>query len=280
MFDVAVCGSINMDLLAYGERLPRAGETVTGAELVYAAGGKGGNQAVAAARLGARVAMVGSRGRDAFGEQVAASLRDAGVDTSAVAVADAPTGVALIAVDSAGENQIVVAPGANWVPAPAPTRMQAAVWVAQGETPESVALNALERARACGAVAIVNAAPAGRLAPELVARFDIAVVNRGELDQLGTARPSTVIVTMGGEGVRILPSGDTFPAYPADPVDTTGAGDTLVGGLAAGLAEGMELTDALRLGMAAAAVSVERRGCQPAMPTRAEALARQAQTGR
>lgn len=280
MFDVAVCGSINMDLLAYGERLPQPGETVTGAELVYAAGGKGGNQAVAAARLGARVAMVGTRGGDAFGEQVAASLRDAGVDTSAVAVADAPTGVALIAVDRAGENQIVVAPGANWVPAPAPTGMQAAVWVTQGETPEAVAVSALERARARGAVAIVNAAPAGRLDPELVARFDIAVVNRGELDQLGAARPPAMIVTMGGEGARILPSGDAFPAYPADPVDTTGAGDTLVGGLAAGLAEGMALPDALRLGMAAAAVSVERRGCQPAMPARAEALARQAQTGR
>jgi ribokinase len=150
------------------------------------------------------------------------------------------------------------------------------VWLTQGETPVETATAVARAARSCGGTSIVNAAPAGRLPPDVVREFDIAVVNQTELDALGPERPATVVLTLGAGGVRILPDGPSLAVYPARVVDTTGAGDALIGGLAAGLAEGLDLVCALRLGMAAAAVSVERPGAQPSMPARAEVELRMA----
>jgi ribokinase len=273
MPDVVVCGSMNMDVIAFARRLPRPGETLSDARLEYAPGGKGANQAVAAARLGAHTAFVGACGNDAFGRSVRAAIEAAGVDTGGVEVVDRPTGVALIVVGEDGENQIVVAPGANRHPSAPPPGTTARVWVTQGETPADTAGATLAAARACGGIAIVNAAPAGRLPAELVRGFDVVVVNHTELDALVDDPPHTVVLTLGGDGVR-LPDGELLPPFPAQVVDTTGAGDALIGGLAAGLAEGLPLAGAVRLGMATAAVSIERPGAQTSMPTRAEVNAR------
>jgi ribokinase len=276
MPDVVVCGSLNMDVIAFARRLPHPGETLSDARLEYAPGGKGANQAVAAARLGADTALVGAHGDDDFGRAARAAVEAAGVDSSGLRQVGEPTGVALIVVGEDGENQIVVAPGANRCPCRPSAGLRAAVWVTQGETPVETAQATLDAARASGGLAIVNAAPAGRLPAELVRQFDLAVVNQTELDALGEGHPAAVLLTMGGEGAQLLPDGPTLPAYPAQVVDTTGAGDALIGGLAAGLAAGMPLAEAVRLGMATAAVSVERRGAQTSMPNRAEVDARMA----
>jgi ribokinase len=278
MGHVGVCGSANMDVIAYVPRLPRPGETLRADELRYAPGGKGANQAVAAARLGASVSFHGARGADTFGEQIAGSLRDAGVDVAHLDHVEEPTGVALILVAAGGENQIAVVAGANAVVA-APRTAVADVWLTQAEIPVEAVRGTLERSRSSGATAIVNPSPAGHLPAELVAQFDIAIVNEAEFAALDRGGPPVVIVTRGERGVRILPGGQELGAFPAQPLDTTGAGDAFAGGVAAGLAEGLALLDAVRLGMAAAAVCVERPGCQPAMPTRAEAEQRMARSG-
>jgi ribokinase len=267
---VGVCGSMNMDLFAYVERFPRPGETMRGSSLAYAAGGKGANQSVAAARLGAEVRFHGARGNDDFGRAVADSMAEAGVDIRGIAVVEEATGLALILVEEGGENQIVVLPGANdRVAAPAPDPA-VAVWLAQAEVPVAAVEGMLSAARATGARAMLNPSPSGRLPLELVRAFDVVVVNEGELEALGDALPEAVVLTLGAQGARLLPEGTELPANPAQVVDTTGAGDALAGATAAGLAEGRDPADAVRLGIAAASLCVERRGCQPAMPTRAE----------
>jgi ribokinase len=274
MGTVCVCGSVNMDVFGYVERLPAPGETLRGSRLVYAPGGKGANQAVAAARLGAVVRFVGAIGGDRFGETLAASMADDGIDLGQLARHDDATGVALILVADDGENQIVVLSGANdRVEPPAPDP-DAVVWLTQAEVPLAAVQGTLAAARATGALAVVNPSPAGRLPADLVRRFDVAVVNETELESLGSELPPAVVLTLGAAGARILPDGPALPALPANVVDTTGAGDSLAGALAAGLAEGLPLPEALRLGLATASLCVERYGCQPAMPTRAEVDAR------
>jgi ribokinase len=271
MAGVAVCGSVNMDVFGYVPRLPLRGETLHGTRLAYSPGGKGANQAVAAARSGAAVRFFGACGTDAFGEQVAASLAADAIDLAGLRRLDDPTGVALILVEESGENEIVVLAGANdAVTAPDSTPDDVAVWLTQAEVPAGAVAGTLELARATGATAVINAAPAGRLPAELVGRFDIAIVNELELEGLGDHRPPTVILTLGAQGARILPDGAVIPAVPAQVVDTTGAGDALTGAFAAALADGCSLEDALRFGVAAASICVERYGCQPAMPIRDE----------
>jgi ribokinase len=270
---VCVCGSANLDLFAYAERLPLPGETLHGERLARTPGGKGANQAVAAARLGATVRFHGARGDDAEGARVAAEMAAAGVDIAGLRAVDAPTGIALIVVDAAGRNQIVTVAGANDLVGAPPADADAAVWLTDADVPVAAVAGTLAAARATGAVAILTPAPAGRVPGELARGFDIVVANETEVAALGDTAPAAVVLTLGERGVRLLPSGEELPAPPADVLDTTGAGDALVGGLAAGLAEGMRLGDAVRLGMAAAAVCVGRPGCQPAMPTRAEAEA-------
>lgn len=269
MRPVAVCGSLNMDVFGYVERLPRPGETVLGSRLAHVPGGKGANQAVAAARAGAPVRFFGACGRDADGDQALAALVAAGVDVSGVARTSDPTGVAMILVDDAGENVIAAIPGANARVEPPPAG-NAAVWLTQGEVPQAAVEGTLAAARAAGATAIVNPAPSGQLPASLVARFDIAVVNETELAALGGDRPPAVVLTLGRHGARLLPAGTELPPFPARAVDSTGAGDALIGAMAAALAEGRPLAQAVRFGMAAAAILVERPGAQPAMPDRAE----------
>jgi ribokinase len=267
---VAVCGSITADVIGYGPRLPRSGESVLGHRLLIAPGGKGANQAVAAARLGACVRLVGARGDDAYGALCAAALAADGVDVEAVVVhAGTPTGVALICVDAAGNNQILALPGANALVTP-PLPCGAAVWLCQGEIPKEAILGTLAAARADGALAIVNPSPVNAIDPDLVRHFDLAVVNEIEHEALAGHLPARTVLTLGARGAVLLPSGETFPAIPAKVVDTTGAGDAFAGALAACLAEGMEIGAALGRATVAAGISVEREGCQPSYPTRAD----------
>ncbi|MFT3770687.1 MAG: ribokinase [Minicystis sp.] len=267
---VAVCGSITADIIGYGPRLPRPGESVLGHRLLIAPGGKGGNQAVAAARLGASVWLTGARGADDNGAFCAAALARDGIDISAVAVRpDVHTGVALICVDAAGNNQILALPGANATVAP-PAPCGGAVWLCQGEIPSEAVLGTLAAARADGAIAIINPSPANAVDPDLVRRFDLAVVNELEHEALADHLPPRVVRTVGAAGAVLLPEGTVFPAINARVLDTTGAGDAFTGALAAGLAEGMDIDAAIRRANVAAGISVERAGCQPSYPTRAE----------
>ena len=267
---LGVCGSITADLIGYGPRLPTAGETVRGSELLTASGGKGANQAVAAARLGASVRLTGARGADALGELCAAALQADGISLAAVAVYDEiHTGVALICVGADGENQILALPGAN-ARCPVPVACGAAVWLSQFETSRAAVEGTLEAARADGALAIINPSPADAEAPELVARFDLAVVNEDEARVLDGFLPSSRVVTRGAGGAILLPEGDEIPALPVTAIDTTGAGDALCGAFAGALAEGLTRRGALHRAVAVAGLSVERRGCQPSYPTRAE----------
>jgi ribokinase len=267
---VAVCGSITADVIGYGPRLPRSGESVLGHRLLIASGGKGANQAVAAARLGAAVRLVGARGDDAHGELCAAALTGDGIDLTAVVVhVGTPTGVALICVDDAGDNQILALPGANALVA-SPAACGASVWLCQGEIPTAAVAGTLAAARVDGALSICNPSPVNAIDPDLVKRFDLAVVNELEHDALAGHLPGRVVLTRGAQGAVLLPSGEEFPATAARVVDTTGAGDAFAGALAAGLAGGMQIEAALRLATVVAGISVEREGCQPSYPTRAE----------
>jgi len=274
---VAVCGSITADIIGYGPSLPRPGESVLGCRVLVAPGGKGANQAVAAARMGAAVRLYGARGDDAHGEMCAAALARDGIDLSAVVHAGVPTGVALICVDDAGNNQILALPGANALATP-PSPCGAAVWLCQGEVPKQAIEGTLAAARADCALAICNPSPIHAIDRELVGRFDLAIVNELEYEALQGYFPSRVILTRGARGVVLLPSGEEIPAIRAQVVDTTGAGDAFAGALAAGLAEGMEMSTALRLAVVAAGISVERQGCQPSYPSRAEVERRVQQT--
>ena len=271
---VGVCGSVNMDIFGYVPRLPAPGETLRGTRLVYAPGGKGANQAVAAARAGAAVRFTSACGRDDFGDELVTALDADGVDLTRMRRVDMPTGVAIILVDEDGENQIAVIPGANdAVLAPA-ADPGVDVWLAQAEVPLAAVEGTLEAARATGATAIVNASPAGRIPPAVLRRYDIAIVNETELEALGDEHPPHVVLSLGSRGVRILPGDVALPAIPARVVDTTGAGDALAGATASALAEGRTLEEAVEWGIAAASLSVERHGCQPAMPRRDEIEAR------
>ena len=270
MPELAICGSISADYIGYGPHLPRAGETVLGDRLLIAPGGKGANVAVAAARLGARVRFHGARGDDANGELIGRALAAEGIDVSALRVLpDVASGVALICVDERAENQILTLPGANGRVGP-PTPCGARVWFCPGEIPRAAHVGTLAAARADRAIAIVNPSPANAFDPELLPLFDIAIVNEGELQAFAESLPERVIVTRGRSGAVVLPDGPEFAAHPAIAVDTTGAGDAFAGGICAGLTEGLTLDDAIRLALVTAALSVEREGCQPSYPTRAE----------
>lgn len=262
---ITVVGSANIDLVARCERLPRPGETLTDAVFERVPGGKGANQAVAAARLGARVRFVGRIGTD---DLVLTSLRAEGVDISGVVRDDGESGVALILVDAGGENVIVVAPGANGRLAPEDIDIgQADAVIAQQEIPaEAVAAAAGTAPYFC-----LNAAPA-RGPVELEREPDLLVVNRYEYDQV---RPYSglVAVTMGAEGATLLNRGRQIAeATPpeVDPVDGTGAGDAFVAALVLGLLQGRAEADALTRACAAGALAASRPGAQPSLPTTAE----------
>ena len=284
---VIVVGSVNADLVVRAERLPAPGETVTGGRFSRHGGGKGANQAVAAARLGARVTMVGAVGTDDLGDEALALLEREGIDIAAVARLDAPTGVALIAVDAAGENQIAVASGANAeLDAAAVERAvrdagPGAVLLSQ-EVPEAAVLAG---SRAAQGPVVLNPAPVRRLPDELAALGPILTPNAGEARELtGEREPeaaaralaartgAAVLVTLGARGVLVLDGGDAelLPAPRMDAVDTTGAGDAFNGALATALAEGRALREAAAFAVAAAALSTRAAGAREGMPRRDE----------
>ncbi len=272
---IVVVGSVNLDLVASGAPLPKAGETVTGAVFSRHPGGKGANQALAARRLGVEVALVARVGRDALAEEALALLRAGGVDLAGIAVdATAATGVALICVDPHGENQITVAPGANATFAPELLVLPPAdAVVCQLEVrPPTVA----RAAALTGGFFCVNLAPAAPVDASLLARADLIVVNETEAAFYGEALrtvPGLVALTLGGQGAKLLRGGAEIAqatAPPVDVVDTTGAGDTFVAALVVGLLEGMTPEAALRFACAAGACAVTKAGAQSSLPSRAE----------
>lgn len=289
--EVVVVGSANVDLVVPVEALPRPGQTVLGGDHLRAPGGKGANQAVAAARLGRTVAMVGRVGDDDLGAQLLAELASAGVDTTHLDVVPAvPTGIALIVVDTAGENTIAVSPGANArltpddVEAAAGFLDAAAVTLVQFEVPVETVAAAVA---AAGGIVVCNPAPAAQLPLTFLDRVDVLVPNRGELATLaGVAEPQSIgdvvtavrrlrggaatVVTLGRDGALLI-DGDIVervPAVPVEAVDTTGAGDAFCGGLADALARGVGLLEATRWAVRVAAMATTRRGAQPGLPTR------------
>jgi ribokinase len=275
----AVCGSISADMIGYAPRLPGPGESVLGDRFLLAPGGKGANVAVAAARLGAQVRFFGARGDDQFGEFIGGALADEGVDISSLAViAGMHSGVALIAVDAQAENQILALPGANGL-ASAPGPCGAAVWFCPGEIPRVAQDGTLTAARADRAIAVVNPSPPNAFDADLLAGFDIAIVNETELGAFEGHLPSRVVLTRGAHGATLLPEGTELAAVPARAVDTTGAGDAFAGGLCAGLAAGASLEAAVQLALVTAAISVERDGCQPSYARRDEVAERAAAAG-
>ena len=267
---ITVVGSANIDLVARCERLPRSGETLTDATFGRHPGGKGANQAVAAARLGARVRFVGRIGSD---DLVLRSLDAEGVDTSGVVRDEGETGVALILVDAGGENVIVVAPGANSRLTPEDIEIgQADAVITQQEIPAAAVAAARAAATADGsAFFCLNAAPA-RGPLELECEPDLLVVNRYEYEQV-CPYDGLVAVTMGAEGAELLDGGRRVAeATPptVEPVDGTGAGDAFVAALVLGLLEGRDRAAALTRACAAGAVAASRAGAQPSLPTAAE----------
>lgn len=291
--EVVVVGSANLDLVLQVETIPAPGETVLSRALERGAGGKGLNQAVAAARAGATTAFVGAVGGDDAGDLLLGALTEAGVDAAGVTVVGGASGTAVVVVDGRGENAIVVAPGANDLvvglsDAQLAQVQSARVLVLQLEIPVATVTEAARAAHDAGRLVVLNAAPAQPLPPELLAAVDLLVVNRGEAELLaGAADGSTVdellatlvrsvpavVITLGAEGsVYADRSGvrHDVAAVPVEVVDTTGAGDTFTGALAACLAQGEPVLGALRFAGAAAATAVTSAGAVSAIPHRAE----------
>ena len=261
---LTVVGSINLDLVVQAERLPRAGETVSGATFSRVPGGKGANQAVAAARMGAEIALVGCVGRDALAEDALAGLRAAGVEERWL-VKDAPTGIALITVDATGETTIVVAPGANAALRPEDVAVgEAEAVLCQQEIPAETVARAAEFAPRF----FLNAAPARDGAPEA----ELTIVNRLELEALGE-RAGLVCLTLGAEGAVLLEDGqEVARAQPpaVEAVDGTGAGDAFTACLVVSLLEGRTREEGLRRACAAGALAASRFGAQTSLPTAEE----------
>lgn len=300
MSRVVVCGSLNMDVVVQSARRPATGETLLGATVSFLPGGKGLNQAVAAARLGVPTAMVGAVGNDAFANSLRGFLADSDIDSSGVREIDGPaTGVAIIQV-AARDNAITVASGANLRFSRHMVRQEPQadeVWVAQFETPLAETHAILRRARAAGARTVLNFAPFLAFPETLLKQVDVAVLNEIELAQAtrSTLRNTSglrqvvaacqkvrdkgaraVVATLGARGAVVVTADGaaTVPAFKAKVVDTTGAGDCFVGALAARMAKGVTPVEAARYASAAASCSVERLGAAPSMPTAREVSAR------
>jgi len=287
-FDVAVLGSANLDLVLRVTTIPAPGETVLASGRERHPGGKGLNQAVASARAGASTSLVGAVGRDPAGDELIETMRDAGIDTAAVGRVDEPSGIALIVVQATGENTIVVDAGANATMTTLPAEGRAAVQassvlVAQLEVPLGAVAEAAALARANGTTVILNAAPARPLPGHLLSLVDVLVVNEHEAVALaGVVEPEEaaavlarqareVVVTLGARGAAHVTRDGLVtrtPGLDARPIDTTGAGDTFVGFLAASLGKGDTLPEAIVRAVAAGALSVETRGAVPSIPTR------------
>ena len=292
---VVVLGSINMDLVVETDRVPEAGETVKGGELRSAAGGKGANQAVAAARLGADVRMVGRVGSDEFGDTLLAVLASNGVDVTGVGVdGDQASGVAVILLDAAKENRIVVVSGANMqcgsveVDAASRAMLGAQVLMVQHEIPMSVSLEAARRASDAGVNVVWNPAPYEEIPDDAFPLIDVMTPNRNEasaltgVDVIDTTSAECAAQSLleRGVGAAVVTLGELGAVYATrresgyvvasrvDPVDTVGAGDAFSGALAVTLAEGRSLLDAVRYGVMAGTTAVTMEGAQDGMPDR------------
>jgi ribokinase len=289
---IVVVGSLNLDLVVRVPRHPGPGETVLGGDVLRYPGGKGANQAVAAARLGQRVAMLGRVGEDDAGRTLLGVLDADGVDHAWVRpTAGVPTGTALIAVDDEGENVIVVSPGANAHVSAADVRDAAPILGAARATllQLEIPMEAVgEAARASNGIVVLNPAPAAPIPSEVLSEVDVLVPNRSELELLAGRRladaeelasvaadldgPGAVVITLGAEGALVVEGGRVthVPAVPVDAVDTTAAGDSFCGALADGVVRGIGLVDATRWAVRAAAVTVTRSGAQTSLPRRSD----------
>ncbi|MFJ2364612.1 ribokinase [Pseudomonas sp. NPDC087697] len=291
---VVVVGSLNMDLVTRAQRLPHAGETLQGESFATVSGGKGANQAVASARLGAQVSMIGCVGDDAYGEQLRAALLAEQIDCQALTSVEGSSGVALIVVDDNSQNAIVIVAGANGLLTPDVVAgfdavlTAADVIICQLEVPMQTVGYVLKRGRELGKTVILNPAPAtGPLPADWYSSIDYLIPNESEASALSglpvdslesaelaasrliAAGAGKVIITLGAQG-SLFANGQSvehFPAPKVKAVDTTAAGDTFVGGFAAALASGKSEADAIRFGQVAAALSVTRAGAQPSIPS-------------
>lgn len=292
-YDLLVVGSANADLVISVERRPAAGETVLGSDLAVHPGGKGGNQAVAAARLGARTALLARVGDDAYGRLLLDSQRAAGVDTVGVLVGGAPTGVALITVDPSGDNSIVVSPGANGRLTPADVRAAGSLFHAsrvvstQLEVPLETVVEVVRNLAPKGRF-VLNPSPPRPLPQEVLAACDPLIVNEhearvilgGQVSErpedwariLLAKGPRSVVVTLGAEGALVADAGGVVrvPAVPVAALDTTGAGDAFTAALAWRLGAGAALAEAAGYAARVGAVAVTRRGAQESFPTAQE----------
>jgi ribokinase len=294
---IVVVGSSNTDMIIRVPRIPRAGETLLGGEFLTAAGGKGANQAVGAARAGGKVAFIARVGRDTFGDQAIAGLLRDGIDVSCVFRDKlTPSGVALIFVAKDGENSIAVAGGANAKLSPSDVKKaagvirSAALLVAQLETPLATVTAAVELAAKAGVPVILNPAPARPLPNSLLERISILTPNETEAElltgikvtdaaaaakacsKLRSRGVGIVILTLGGRGAFLADANGQrlVPGFKVKTVDSTAAGDIFNGALSVALAEGKAVLDAVRFANAAAALSVTRLGAQPSAPSRAD----------
>ena len=292
--DVLVVGSLNADLVVRAPRFPQPGETISGEDLQVIPGGKGANQAVAAARLGAHVSMLGRVGKDNFGDFLLDNLKSNHVDSQFVQRDDASTGTAIIVVDANGQNSIVLSPGANGKVSPADVEHASfpagGLLLLQLEIPTPTVLRAAQRARENGLRVILNPAPAKSLPDKLIALADFLIPNETELslltgmdvEDIPSAEQAArallqrgakhVILTLGSKGALIVDEGisthvDTFKV---NVVDTTAAGDAFIGGFANALLQNRSLEEAVQYGCACGALATTKFGAQPSLPTKEE----------
>ncbi|WP_410661314.1 ribokinase [Amycolatopsis sp. lyj-112] len=280
---VLVIGSANADLVVPVDRRPGGGETVLGGDTVLSPGGKGANTAVAAARLGADVALLGAVGDDPYGELLKRSLTESGVGTATLRTSERPTGIAYITVTPDGENSILVSPGANSSLRPEDIDLDGAeIVVLSLEIPLETVEHAVAKAAEAGVRTLLNLSPAAELSKKTLQWLDVLLVNEheaafllgddAEFSQLLDLGPKAAVVTLGAKGAAVVTSdGVTEVSSPkVEAIDTTGAGDAFAGALAASLAKGEELADAARKAVKVAAITVTRQGAQPSYPTAAE----------
>lgn len=294
MSDILVIGSLNADLVVKSPRFPQPGETISGGDLQIIPGGKGANQAVAAARQGVNVAMIGRVGSDSFAPFLVENLKANQVNVSHVTVDKSATGTAIIVVDSNGQNSIVLSPGANGNVSPADVDsasfLTSKLLLLQLEIPTPTVLHATQQARRYGLTVILNPAPAKSLPAELLSNVDILIPNESELALL-TGLPvtdvvsaelaakeilkqgvKTVIVTLGSKGAVLVTDTQVtqVDSYKVNVVDTTAAGDAFIGGFASALLSGKSLEDSVRYGCACGALATTKFGAQPSLPTKDE----------